>query len=439
MLPVRRRRLVALVGAKGLFRAGDTVAEAFDLALEAVYVLPLRGDRLVEILDHSVLMGEAGFERVEARCVGHSGTLAQQARGRNCPDDAARTMCCAAIDGTTPSQTVAEETIGAGERQETQMSAMMQGWLLLGTALFALVLVQSAVFAQTSAAKALRDEASEATTAGRYVDALAAYAGAIAAAPDEVGGYVQRADLFVSLGHSELAALDYRAAARISPDDVRLQNGLCRNLAIANHDLVGALVACDAAVRLAPRDPVVLATRGYLQLRRGAWALAEKDYADALDLAPASPDEMYGHGLAKIHLGQARSGLDEMSSATLDSSGLPLEWESRGFSMTGDVVPGRPLTKAEQALVGVGDRMFFLNKGEGVVQLAGGCSRVVTGVEQRAAAAGQAWSGVCRFGLVHGEDKRSGVRFAYGREITGAAQEQKLDLAYRAAEEALRP
>jgi hypothetical protein len=83
--------------------------------------------------------------------------------------------------------------------------------------------------------------------------------------------------------------------------------------------------------------------------------------------------------------------------------------------------------------------MFFLNTGEAVVQQTGGCSWVVTGAEQRAAVAEQAWTGACRFGLVHGEDKRSGVRFAYGRESTGAAQEQKLERAYRAAEEALNP
>ncbi len=314
---------------------------------------------------------------------------------------------------------------------------ILHRWRRLGFAMLGLVLMQPA-FGQTSA-RTLLDEASAATSAGRYVDALAAYAGAIEAVPGDAGVYVQRADLFVSLGHAELASRDYRAAVRINPEDARLQNGLCHNLALANHDLDGAGVACDAAVRLAPRDPVVLATRGYLQLRRGAWALAEKDYAAALDLAPASPDEMYGHGLAKIHLGQARSGLDEMSSATLDRSGLPLEWESRGFSMTGDMVSGRPLTQAGQAMVGVGERMLFLNRGEEVVALAGGCGVVVTGAAQRAAAAGQAWSGACRFGLVHGEDKTTAVRFVYGRAIADAVMEQKLALAYRAAEDALLP
>ena len=353
-------------------------------------------------------------------------------------------MCCAAIDGARRRQTV---TAGADLRQGMVMSAfgypILHRWRLSGVAMLGLLLASSAAFAQPifaqTGAKALLDEASEATTAGRYVDALAAYAGAVEAAPGDAAAYVQRADLFVSLGHAELAARDYRSAVRINPDDARLQNGLCRNLALANHDLSGALAACEVAVRLAPRDPVVLATRGYLQLRRGAWAKAEADFAAALDLAPASPDEMYGHGLAKIHLGQARSGLDEMSSATLDSSGLPLEWESRGFSMTGDVVPGRAETQAGQALVGVGERMFFLNRGEEVVPLAGGCGVVVTGAAQRAAAVAQPWSGACRFGLAHGEDKATGAHFVYGRAVTDAAMAQKLGLAYRAAEEALLP
>lgn len=71
---------VAMVGANGLFGIGDAVGEAFDFALEAVDVFPLHRDRLVEILDRLILMGDAGFEGVEAGCVGHGAMLAQTAR-----------------------------------------------------------------------------------------------------------------------------------------------------------------------------------------------------------------------------------------------------------------------------------------------------------------------------------------------------------------------
>jgi tetratricopeptide (TPR) repeat protein len=301
-------------------------------------------------------------------------------------------------------------------------------------------LAAPAATAQDAPALPLLERAGEAVAEGRYVDALAAYAEALVAAPDEAGVYAGRADLFVSLGHADLAARDYRTAARLSPDDAGLQNNLCRTLALANHDLDGALKACDAAVRLAPRDPVVLATRGYLQLRRGAYERAEADYAAALDLAPASPDEMYGHGVARVQLGRVRDGRDEISSATLDSPGLVLEWESRGFGSQGDIKPGKPVTKASQPIARVSDARVFLNRGEVVVRVADGCGRVVAD-GARDERAGLSWSGACRFGLAHGAAGagETGVRFAYGREITDAAVEQKLDLAYQAAEEALLP
>ncbi len=40
---------------------------------------------------------------------------------------------------------------------------------------------------------------------------------------------------------------------------------------------------------------------------------------------------------------------------------------------------------------------------------------------------------------MHGEDKATSSRFAYGREIADPAQERKLGLAFSAAEEAMLP
>jgi hypothetical protein len=78
--PMRRRRLV-LIRTDGLFGVGDAVGEAFDFALEAVDVLPLRGDGLVEVLDRLVLVGDAGLEGVEAGCIGHGTRLMTEAAG----------------------------------------------------------------------------------------------------------------------------------------------------------------------------------------------------------------------------------------------------------------------------------------------------------------------------------------------------------------------
>lgn len=272
--------------------------------------------------------------------------------------------------------------------------------------------------------------------AGRYVDALAAYGQAIAAQPD-AEAYGARANLFVSLGQWDFASRDYRAGVALKPEDGALQGGLCTSLAMINHDLDGALKACDAAVKLEPTNFTAFSARGYTQLRRGAWAEAEQDYLMALGLNPAAPNEMFGHGIAQIHLGRGQQGRDEMASATLDSASLVWEWQARGFGLRGEILPGRPLTQAGEVVTSVKDQKVFLNPGEAFVELAGGCGRIVASGQTKAAA-GQAWSGDCRFGLIHGAGSLGGgaaVRFVYGR--AAGADEATVMLAYKPAEDAL--
>lgn len=319
----------------------------------------------------------------------------------------------------------------------------------IGVLGFVLGLTPPGAFAQTSpAAKPFLDEASIATSAGQYVDALAAHANAIAAAPNDPAVYTTRAQLLDRLDQPDLASADYRIAAKLNPNDVGAQSSLCRSLALANHDLDGALAACNAAVRLAPRSPDALSARGYLQLRRAAYAEAKKDYSAAIDLAPASPDNMFGFGLALIHLGRVKDGRGEIASATLDSSGVVSDWKVRGFGLQGEIISGGPVTTASQPATSLTDQKLFLNKGETYVKLANGCGRVAPAGGPTDAAL--SWSSACRFGLLHGEGKLTSsgsdapaMRFSYGREIAageaGAALAQKLGLAYQAAEKALAP
>ena len=318
-----------------------------------------------------------------------------------------------------------------------------------GAVLFACALAMGSASAQGDAARAAMAD-------GRYVDALAAYAEAIAATPDDAGAYAQRAGAFTVLGQPDLAALDYRSAVKLKPEDAGLQLNLCLNLALANHDLDGALAACNAAVKIEPGNHEALSARGYAQLRRGAWAAAEKDFAAALAINAASPNEMFGHGLAVIHLGRAQEGRDEIASATLDSAGLVSEW---GFGARGEIRPGRPLTTVAQAIASVNEFKLLSNKDETFVSLGlkRPCGRFGPNIPAAQVGAvlmenaSLAWSGPCRFGLMHGEGRLSAsgaaegpaVRYAYGREIRpgveGDALERKLTLAYQAAEKALAP
>lgn len=280
--------------------------------------------------------------------------------------------------------------------------------------MMAALCVAPAAFAQADAARA-------AEASGRYVDALAAHTRAIAAAPKDVGVRVQRAQLFGVLGYPEVAAGDYRVAVTLSPEDAGLQAGLCNALALAGRDLDSALAACEAAVTLEPENYAWLSARGLVHLKRGAFAAAEKDYAAALSLYPASPNEMFGYGIAVIHLGRGTEGRGEIASATLDSAGLPDAWAARGFGLKGEILP-----KPEAS-----DRVLILNAGERAASV-GACAVVTT----EANVAG-AWNGPCRFGLAHGEGRMSAygpiVKLAYGREVSGAAEET-VRLAYAAVE-----
>jgi tetratricopeptide (TPR) repeat protein len=300
------------------------------------------------------------------------------------------------------------------------------------------------VLAQTSA-KPLLDQASEAAFAGRNIDALAFYTQAIAAAPADPAAHVARARLFDQLESPDLAAADYRVAAKANASDATLQASLCLDLGLANHDLDGALAACNAAVKLTPGNADMLAVRGFVQLRRGAWVEAEKDYAAALQLAPADPNDNFGRGIALVHSGHAVDGRDQISIASLETPSLVSDWEARGFGSLGQILPGRPITTALQPAITVADQKLFLSTGESYVKLTNGCGMIVGG----SATSGQSWSGACRFGLIHGDGKLTSSsgqatsrHFAYGREITGetgAAAERKLNLAYQAAEKALLP
>ena len=299
----------------------------------------------------------------------------------------------------------------------------------------------ASALAQTSPSKGLLDDAAASASAGRYVEALASYAGAIAAAPDDVTAYAKRAQLFDQLGQPGLAARDYRAAVKLSPDDAGLQTNLCFDLALTNHDLDGALAACNAAVRLAPKSASALSARGYLHLRRGSYAEAAKDYSVALELSPAQPSEMFGLGISWIHTGKVKEGRGEIASATLDSADVVSDWEARGFGLQGEIKPGKPVTEASQAVLTVKDRKVILDRDERYTPV-GDCGVVTTG---GAVTPVSSWSGACRFGLLHGAGKLSSgqdARFAYGRELTGGSAgelEARLKLAYQPAEDALAP
>ena len=89
--------------------------------------------------------------------------------------------------------------------------------------------------------------------------------------------------------------------------------------AVAGRDLPQALADCDAALKLMPLNLDVRDTRGFVYLKLGDPALAAVDYNAALDKDPNRSTALYGLGLAKIRMGDAKGGAaDQAAARTID-------------------------------------------------------------------------------------------------------------------------
>jgi len=101
-----------------------------------------------------------------------------------------------------------------------------------------------------------------------------------------------------------LVLMDAEIAAQ--PRSATLLNNRCWHRAIRGVGLDQALADCNAAVAISPL-PGHLDSRGLVQLRRGDFAAAIRDYDAALAQQPRLAHSLYGRGLAKRRQGTARA------------------------------------------------------------------------------------------------------------------------------------
>ena len=73
---------------------------------------------------------------------------------------------------------------------------------------------------------------------------------------------------------------------------------------------------CDAALRLSPGQPSVLASRGLLGLRQGRFADAWSDYDAAAQSNPGEARYLYGRGVAALRLGRTEEARADIADAT---------------------------------------------------------------------------------------------------------------------------
>lgn len=109
-------------------------------------------------------------------------------------------------------------------------------------------------------------------------------------------------------------------------------NGRCWARALWGRELDQAIADCDAALRIAPRKPTVLDSRGMAHLRRGDVDLAIADYDAALKQQPQLPWSLFGRGLAKARKGDAAGAQADLKAAEALAPGLREKAKTYGIA-----------------------------------------------------------------------------------------------------------
>ena len=151
-----------------------------------------------------------------------------------------------------------------------------------------------------------------------YAAAVADYTEAIAINPRLADAFYNRGNAYrLASNHDyDRAIADYDHAAALEPANANYQTGRCLGRAIANRDLVVALAACDAGLRLSPNDDRLLDCRGLVELRQQDWQAAWNDYNAATQANAALAVHLYGRGIAALRLGRGPEGRMDLAGAS---------------------------------------------------------------------------------------------------------------------------
>ena len=143
----------------------------------------------------------------------------------------------------------------------------------------------------------------------------------------------READVRLQMGqlyqHAEAFALafgQFDLWIKTHPDDVARAgalSGRCGDRAVLNQDLTKAMEDCEAAIRLAPRDSLILSARGLVSLRLGNPDKAIADFDTALARSPRLAWTLYARGLAKLAKGQTAQGDADLAAAKALRPDLP--------------------------------------------------------------------------------------------------------------------
>jgi tetratricopeptide (TPR) repeat protein/predicted aspartyl protease len=139
-------------------------------------------------------------------------------------------------------------------------------------------------------------------------------------AADSLGPAIAQYSLWIQ-SHGEDAQLAYAL------------NGRCWDRAALGQDLAEALADCNKAVRLSVKgaNAGILDSRGFVQLRLGAYDKAIADYDASLTLAPNNAWSLYGRGVAKIRKNNRAAGDADIANAVKLTPKISEHFRARGI------------------------------------------------------------------------------------------------------------
>lgn len=164
---------------------------------------------------------------------------------------------------------------------------------------------------------ALVNRAALYSISGQQAKALADLNAAIAIRSDDPLAFYNRGYVRFASKSYDMAIADYSAAIDLDPTMSMAYNNRCLSRVMADRDMSEALSDCDRAQALTPDSVDVRDTRGLVYLTTGKPALAIAEYNAALKLDPKRAIALYGRGLARIKMGDAKGGAADRAAAGL--------------------------------------------------------------------------------------------------------------------------
>ena len=125
---------------------------------------------------------------------------------------------------------------------------------------------------------------------GDRAGAKADLAELVNAAPNSALGQLRLADLLNADGEYDAAIEHYRAVVRVQENNVVALNNLAYLLAVEKHSLPEAKDLADRALRLAPREPSIADTAGWIAYLSGDYQRASSLLAQAAGGLPNNPE-----------------------------------------------------------------------------------------------------------------------------------------------------